>query len=477
MACCSRRKFFFKAGGAVIASSMLGEVLDVLASTAQAVVSPAGPGSRYVPKVMAAFVRRRGEYGMLWPGQIYDGQAALKNYTRRIGAAAGELGLEVDLRPEPIYSLEEADEWVAQAAAAKPDGLLVVVLDRQQHSWPTAVKAAESGIPTVIFSPLGTSFTTNTVGLADKEGVFIASTDDFSRAVYGLKMLKAGARLREMRFIVLEGDERRDTRLDFLGTRLRYVPAKSFLEEYNRTPLTGEIERVAAGYLRQAVRIEGPSERDVLNGVKSFVVARSILEREEGDGITMDCLGAVGPTEVSLPCISWSLMNDCGVPAACEADLGACVAHALVQYLFDRPGFQQDPVADTSKGCLIGSHCCCPTRLSGFDGPAEPFVLAHHHGKRDATPIPFWKAGQRVTVADVLLPQGQRPEMLISAGEVVGNVPVPPSGGCVVAVMVKVDGVDELLDFPGFHQLFFYGDYKRELKQYCRLFGIKATVV
>ena len=82
-----------------------------------------------------------------------------------------------------------------------------------------------------------------------------------------------------------------------------------------------------------------------------------------------------------------------------------------------------------------------------------------------------------MTIADVLLPEGRKPEMLISAGEVVENVSVPPSGGCVVAVMVKVDGVEELLDFPGFHQLFFYGDYKKELKQYCRLFGIKPTVV
>jgi len=474
---CSRRDFISTAGGTLIAGAVLGDFLDALASTADGMVAPAGPASKYTPGIKATFVRREGEYGMRWPGQIYDGRAALKNYTRRIESAAEDLGLQVEMRPKPIHSAGEADKWVAGAAAAKPDGLLVILLDRQEHSWPTAAKAAETGLPTVIFSPLGTSFTTNTVTLADRDNVFIASTDDFDQVVYGMKMLRAGAKLREMRFIVLRGNERRDTRLDHLGTRLRYVPAKSFLEEYNRTPLTEEIRNVAAYYIKHAARIDGPGEQDVLNGVKSFVVARSILEREQGDGITMDCLGAVGPTKVSLPCISWSWMNDYGVPAACEADLGACVTHALVQYLFDRPGFQQDPVADTSKNCLIGSHCCCPTRLKGFGKPAEPFILANHHGKRDATPVPAWKIGQRVTVADVLLRRDRKPEMLISAGEVVENIAVPPSGGCVVAVMVKVDGVEELLDFPGFHQLFFYGDYKRELKQYCRLFGIEPRVV
>jgi L-fucose isomerase-like protein len=216
------------------------------------------------------------------------------------------------------------------------------------------------------------------------------------------------------------------------------------------------------------------------------VVARQILEREEGDGITMDCLGALGRTKVSLPCIAWSKMLDQGIPAACEADLGASVTHALVQWLFDRPGFEQDPVPETAKECLIGAHCTCPTRLKGFDQPPEPYDLTHHHGKRDAVPRPVWRKGQRVTIADVLL-TGEKeltpartdsaPQMLISTGTVVDNIPVPPAGGCVVSVMVKLDTQPELLTYPGFHQIFFYGEYRKELVAYCRLFGLQPVVV
>jgi len=182
---------------------------------------------------------------------------------------------------------------------------------------------------------------------------------------------------------------------------------------------------------------------------------------------------------VSLPCISWSTMLDHGIPAACEADLGAAVTHALVQFLFDRPGFQQDPVAETVKNCLIGAHCTCPTRLSGFDKPAEPYFLSHHHGRRDAVPVPRWRVGQRVTVADVILPSETRSgaRMIVSAGRVEENVAVPPAGGCVVSVAVKLDGDPELLDYPGFHQIFFYGDHKRDLAAYCRLFGLEAVLV
>ena len=62
-----------------------------------------------------------------------------------------------------------------------------------------------------------------------------------------------------------------------------------------------------------------------------------------------------------------------------------------VQYLFDRPGSQQDPVADTSDNTIIGTHCSCPTRLIGFKNPPEPFELIYHRGNRDAVPRTFRK--------------------------------------------------------------------------------------
>jgi hypothetical protein len=458
-------------------------------SAAERKIVPCGPASKYTPRLRVAFVRRKEDYGILWPGAIYDGKAALAKYTGEIETAAKDLGMKADLRAAPIHSLEEADSWIAEGLEAKegkPDGILLVLLDRQKHAWPTAAKVAECGIPAVIFAPVGAAFTTNTAGLAKKEGIFIASTDDFSQVVCGLRMLRAKAKLREMRFVVIQGNERRDEALGFFGTKLRYLPASSFLEEYRKTPVTDELRGMVADYVRRATGVSGPTPDDLTNGLKSYLVARNFLEREEGDGITMDCLGALGKTEVSLPCIAWSRMLDSGIPAACEADLGACLTHALVQFLFDRPGFQQDPVPETARECLIGAHCTCPTRLGGFSSEPEPFDLSHHHGKRDAVPRPRWKVGQRITVADLVFsakdtsfPQKEDavPELLISTGTVRENLAVPPSGGCVVSVMAEIDGVKDFLDYPGFHQIFFYGDYRKELVAFSRLAGIKPTVL
>ena len=473
----SRREFVRTASTSIASVSLLGGLFGNRPAMARQ-VELNGPGSKYVPTIKACFVRRKGDYGMRWPGQIYDGEAARKKYLEQISATGKDLGVELALRPEPLHSMQEGDAWVAEATEAKPDGLLVVLLDRQEHSWPTANKAIQSEIPTVIFSPIGSSFTTNTTEPSKLPGCFIASTDDFNQVKYGMKMLQAGAKMRATRCLVLRGNKRVDTEMPHLGIKLRFVPAGDFIDQYNKTPVDDNVKAMAKDLMDRAEKQIGPTEQDVINGIKSYMVAAALMEREECDAISMDCLGALGKTDISLPCIAWSKMNDDGIPAACEADLGAVATHIIVLYLCDRPGFQQDPVAETAREAVIGAHCSCPTRLNGVGTPPEPYDIVHHHGVRDATARPVWKIGQRVTSADVLPAHGEEPpKMIISAGEVLENVSVPPAGGCVVSVMVKFDGVSDVLAYPGFHQIFFYGDFKRELTQFCHLFKIEPMVV
>ncbi|MBN2137726.1 MAG: hypothetical protein JW720_07960 [Sedimentisphaerales bacterium] len=485
----TRRNFIRQSAGLLAAPALLAGCSSSARGPmkTQKPILAAGPASKYKSKIKAAFVRRKEDYGMLWPGAVYDGHAARKMYTEKMTCTAKQLGIEFDLRSDPIFSLAEAQNWIATAEEEKVDGLFLVVLDRQKHAWPTAQKVAASSIPSIIYSPLGTSFTTNTVHLAETPGCLVYSTNNFSQAAFGMKMIDAAAKMRRTRCVVIKGAKRYDAPLADLGITLRHVPATTFIEQYNNTPETPEILAMADDYIRRARRQTGAARSDVINGVKSYYVAGKILEAEQADAITMDCLGALGGIDVSLPCIAWSRMNDDGIPAVCEADYGAVAAQIITQYLFDKPGFQQDPVADTADDTIIGAHCSRPTALNGFATKPEPFDLMHHHGARDAVPRTIWKVGQRITSFDVF-PGGdpafgataskeKRSSVIISAGTVVENIDVPPSGGCVVSVKVKFDGSQEILTFPGFHQIFFYGNHKDQLRDFCQLCNLEARVV
>ena len=488
----SRRDFVKQSGLAAMGLATLPSLLGSFRFAASPDIPHFGPAGNYTPKIRAAFIRREENYGMWWPGEIYDGEAARKDYIEKIQAASKEMGIQTDITSKPIYSLDEGERWIQNAVDGKADGLLLVTLDRQQHTWPTVGKAIDNELPVVVFSPLGSSFTTNTSLYNKKDGAFIASTDDFRQAELGIKMLKAGAKIRETRYLVIiEGiDEVSEVSLDHFGTKLRFIPAGHFIDQYNGLLNSNEPRELARTCMSHAHQIHDVSEEDVINGARSYYAVTSLLEREKADAVTMDCLGVLGPLKISLPCLAWSKLNDSGIPAACEGDLEACLTHCVVQYLFDKPAFQQDPVAETARGCLIGSHCSCPTRLAGLDAEAEPYSIMNHHGKRDATLKPEWKVGQTVTVADMILPVVQnslrkprveytegKPKMLISTGEVVEQKSIPPAGGCVVAPMVKLHGVESYLDYPGFHQMFFYGDHKQELKHFSQLFGITPEVI
>lgn len=491
-ACCGHlrvsRRGFLGVSALAVGVPLLGRCGGLLAAEPGGRVRPNGPAAQCVPSLKVAFVRRKEPYGMSWPGAVYDGQAAHKLYLGKIQETAGKLNVKLDIRPEPIYSDEEADAWIAQVKEGKPDGLLIVMLDRQRHCWPTATKATDIGIPTVIYSPIGTSMTPNTIPLARKNGCIVYSTDDFSQAAYGMKMLWAGTKMRATRYLVIHGAKEFDSELADLGIQLRHLPAAKFLEAFRATPETPEMVAMAEDYIKRAQQLKDANRQDVINGAKFYFLVRKLLDQYECDAVTMDCLGVLGPTEDSLPCLAWSRLNDEAVPAACEADLGAAATMLVVHYLFDRPGFQQDPVAETARRAIIGSHCSCPTRLAGFDQPPEPFVVRHHHANRDATTQTLWREGQAVTCADIL-PGAAPPKapgapprsvMLISSGRVLGNVSVPPAGGCVCAVMVQFDGVDtveKVLAYPGFHQMFFYGEFKQQLVDFCRLYNLEPQVV
>lgn len=438
-----------------------------------------GPAANYTPTIKATFVRRKEDYGMWWPGAVYDGEAARKKYTRQLKETAADLGAELDLRSKPIYSMKEADAWAKEAESQSPDGLMVVTLDRQQHSWPTVRRAAKTDIPLVVFSPIGTSFTTNTGPLADETGCVIYSAEEFDEAIYGMHMLDAGARMRQTRCVVLKGNKRAERELGDLGVNLQYVPVNTYVKEFRRAESEGEAEALASKFASQAREVHELTDKNLVDAARAYIASRRIIEREEADCITMDCLGmGKQHRDICLPCLAWSRFNDQGVPAACEADMGAMASHILVQYLFERPGFQQDPVADTMHDAVIGAHCSCPTRLNGFDKQSEPFGLMHHHAKRDVTARPLWKKGQRVTSVDVYPGNSKRKtRMEIATGTVLSNLRVPPNGGCVVSVRVEFDSDTDVRAFPGFHQLWFYGDYGQKLEEFCQLYDFEAEWV
>jgi L-fucose isomerase-like protein len=223
----------------------------------------------------------------------------------------------------------------------------------------------------------------------------------------------------------------------------------------------------------EANKIVEPTQRDLLNAARSYITAKRLLRDEGANALTTDCLGMVGAKVVPTPpCMAASLFQDRGVTYGCEADVFAAMSLLLTSYLFDKPGFINDPVPDTEKNVLVAAHCTCGTRLNGFANPREPYILRSHSESNLGVAMQvLWREGQPVTLVRFQDPNA----LIVDTGTVVGNVSTPPAGGCRTSVEIKMDRVEDARDVSGFHQVVFYGDHRRDVEAFCQMYGIRVT--
>jgi hypothetical protein len=128
-------------------------------------------------------------------------------------------------------------------------------------------------------------------------------------------------------------------------------------------------------------------------------------------------------------------------------------------------------VPETVKNLLIAAHCVSGTKLNGLDKENEPFILRSHSESSIGVSLQvLWKEGQPVTLVRFKSPN----ELILDTGTVVGNVNTPPAGGCRTSVEVAMDRVEDARDVQGFHQVVFYGNHRRDVQNFCQMYGVNV---
>ncbi len=473
--CCAsmdRRDFMTTVGlSALAAQSGLVE----LASAALAAGSPVQAAR---PRIRVAFFRPKVDrYWMGWPGASYDIKAREADYLKTMRDAAKELEVDLQVDAEPVADLPAVDKLLDKCKQSPPDGMIVVVGALCPDYWPHTNKfaAAKGDLPTIVFSPMGTSFTGHLQATRQAPRCFVAATQDYGWLATGIRMLRTIWDMKYSRLCVVNGDKTEDQQLAVIGTTLHYVPLKRWTDELAKTETDTQVRDLANQFYRASQRIVEPNAADILNAAKTYVVARRIMAAENCQGISLNCLGLVQERRIPCPpCMAWQRLNDEGHVGFCECDWNAGISMRLCSLLCGRPGFQQDPAPNTVNGTLMGAHCTSATRLRGFGEPPEAMILrSHSESGIGVSPQVLWPVGAPVTVMKFDQPQ----QIILGTGKVVANIDTPPSGGCRTSVELKLDHVSDPRDCKGFHQLFIYGTHDRLFSAYCQLAGIKVVPI
>jgi L-fucose isomerase-like protein len=237
-------------------------------------------------------------------------------------------------------------------------------------------------------------------------------------------------------------------------------------------PVNEEVKDVAATFRKHAKRVVEPNWQDSLNSARVYTTAKRLLKDEQANAISMDCLGMVSAKLVPTPpCGAWTILQDLGVTCGCEADLFGATSLMLTSYLLDRPGYMNDPVAETAKNLLIASHCVSGSRLNGFDKKPAPYILRSHSESALGVSVQvLWPVGASAS----LVRFQNANELILDTGTVVSNVDTPPAGGCRTSVEIRMDNVEDCRDVLGFHQVVTLGNHRRVVEAFCQLYGIKV---
>ncbi|MFO8011831.1 MAG: hypothetical protein R6X20_00860 [Phycisphaerae bacterium] len=436
------------------------------------------PGPKGTCRLMVAFTHPDvKEYWLGWPGKAYDIAGHQKLYTETMEKAAKAQGVDVDIRQDTIHDDKTLADWQKKIASAKPDGVLFVCMSLNA-GWKYINKfldeRGKTPVPTVVFSPMGTSFTGHLQHSRKAKKAFVGATQDVEWLATAVRMLKTRWEMDRTRLCVVRGKKVHDQKLDTIGTTLHWVPHEHFYKAHEAVKESAEMREMAKWYKATAKRIVEPTDEDLLAAAKNYFVCRKVMEDENCHGYSMDCLGPVGQRKMQPPCIALSHFRDEGIVGSCEADWNAAISERLTHLLFNRPGFMQDPAPNTVRNTLMAAHCTCGARLKGCDKDAEPFILrSHSESDLGVAMQVLWPVGDRITIMKFSGPS----RIILGTGEIVANIDTPPSGGCRTSVECTVDGVADSRDTKGFHQLLVWGDLEEEYKAYCALAGIEVVHV
>lgn len=458
--------------------SALAASSNLFGLTSAVAAEPAAANAK--PRVRVAFLRQDVDrYWMGWPGACYDLNARQAEFTKIMSEAAEKYGVQLEIEKRPLTDMNAIDKLLAECKQNPPDGVILTVMSLHPNYWPHANKFAEEkgDVPTIIFSPMGTSFTGNLRATRTAKKCFTAATQDHGWLATGVKMLRTIWDMKNTRLAICitDGEKQQDKVLDVIGTTLHYIPLSRWTDELAKQTVTDEVKALADEFTKTSKKVVEPDSLDILNAAKNYFVAKRIMAADNCQGISLHCLQLVGNRQVACPpCMAWLKLNDEGSVGCCECDWNAAISLRLCSLLTGRPGFMQDPAPNTINNTLMGAHCSAPTKIRGFDQPGEPLILrSHSESEIGVSPQVIWPLNEQVTVMKFDGPG----KMILGTGKVVANIDTPPCGGCRTSVELQMDNVVDSRDCKGFHQLFVLGRHERLVQAYCQLAGIEVVPI
>ncbi len=403
-----------------------------------------------------------------WPKPDLDVSAEMRRIEERLAELAG-LTPGIRLEGGELYRLPQ-DVPSSAAALGNPDGILVFNLTSTLSSHIDRLSA--TGLPTVLFSQPYSGHDWSSVPEMRNKGhkIICLATSDFEEISNACRLIRAAHMMKGTRILYVNTtpfDSPASARIkERFGTEVVHAGPERVNAAYQAVE-EGDARNDAHDWISGALRVQEPSEQDIVSSSRLYLALRRLMEEEHAQAITINCLGLFAQKRLpAYPCLAFCRMNDLGLVGVCEGDVDSTLTQLLFTYAFGIPGYVSDPVIDTSNNTVIHAHCVAATRMDGPAGARAPYIIrSHMEDNKGASLQVKMRVGQVITMAKLI----HQDVMLISTGTIIDN---PDSDrGCRTKITTRVADAHKLLNGyeGGLHRVIFYGDRTRAVKDLAGL--------
>jgi L-fucose isomerase-like protein len=255
---------------------------------------------------------------------------------------------------------------------------------------------------------------------------------------------------------------------DKLGIELVSVPQQKLLAGYEgallRQNTRNELADDIIGASQSMGRAAMQRER-VEDAVALYLAMNEMVLAQGASAATIVCRQWIQDEILPVPCISLTLLQERGVPAACQGDVDALLTMMLFKRVANVPSFMGGLFKD--NGTMSISHCVLSRKMRGADAPMQGYYLADYHGRKESptvhTELP---EGETVTIARLTK---NLEHLILTAGRVIGSW--DQEGRCRNTIWIAVDDPDALMNLRvdgQYHFVLACGDHRDELMGFIR---------
>lgn len=229
-------------------------------------------------------------------------------------------------------------------------------------------------------------------------------------------------------------------------------------------------EKVASIWKENAEILDG-REKKLKEYAKTYLGLKNLLNKYNSNALTVDC--AFLPDVELVPCYSFGVLIDEGIPSGCEGDTSALLGMSILMGLSGKSALMGNLFAnathdDIENNVIVINHDVVPPSMG--DEKEKMKLRDFHASKKGLTGFIKLKKGEKVTIVGM---DRQAKRIWYSEGEILWT---EDTVHCRTSIGIKVKDAKRIgKESFGHHQVIAYGNLTDEIEMLGKIFKIKTV--